>query len=128
MSMTFLRSPRLATSLSIASKNFVQQASVKHLHTSLKNQYAASGTPPPAEGFMPGVANSKLIKHTHHDALRNPELAGVANGETKKMNTFQAVNDAMGIALATDDTACVFGEDVAFGGVFRCTMGLSEMF
>lgn len=44
------------------------------------------------------------------------------------MNTFQAVNDAMGIALATDDTACVFGEDVAFGGVFRCTMGLSEMF
>jgi len=29
---------------------------------------------------MPGVANSKLIKHTHHDALRNPELAGVANG------------------------------------------------
>ncbi|KAG0086251.1 hypothetical protein BGZ93_000217 [Podila epicladia] len=128
MSMTFLRSPRLATSLSTASKNFVQQASVKHLHTSLKNQYASSASPPPAEGFMPGVANSKLIKHTHHDALRNPELAGVANGETKKMNTFQAVNDAMGIALATDDTACVFGEDVAFGGVFRCTMGLSEMF
>ena len=49
-------------------------------------------------------------------------------GETKKMNTFQAINDAMSIALATDDTACVFGEDVAFGGVFRCTMGLSEMF
>ncbi|KAG0333463.1 hypothetical protein BG004_000834 [Podila humilis] len=129
MSMTFLRSPRLATTLSIASKNFVKQgASVKHLHTTLKNQFAAPASPPPAEGFLPGVANSKLIKHTHHDALRNPELAGVANGETKKMNTFQAVNDAMGIALATDDTACVFGEDVAFGGVFRCTMGLSEMF
>jgi len=44
------------------------------------------------------------------------------------MNTFQAINDAMSIALATDDTACVFGEDVAFGGVFRCTMGLAEMF
>ena len=26
------------------------------------------------------------------------------------------------IALARDDTAIVFGEDVAFGGVFRCTM------
>jgi len=26
------------------------------------------------------------------------------------------------IALAKDDTAVVFGEDVAFGGVFRCTM------
>ena len=44
------------------------------------------------------------------------------------MNTFQAINDAMGIALATDDTAVVFGEDVGFGGVFRCTMGLAEMF
>lgn len=30
---------------------------------------------------MPGVANSKLIKHTHHEALRNAELAGVANGK-----------------------------------------------
>lgn len=31
---------------------------------------------------MPGVANSKLIKHTQEEALRNPELAntGVANG------------------------------------------------
>lgn len=26
------------------------------------------------------------------------------------------------IALGKDDTAVVFGEDVAFGGVFRCTM------
>lgn len=46
----------------------------------MKSHYAAANSPPPAEGFMPGVANSKLIKHTHHEALRNPELAGVANG------------------------------------------------
>lgn len=30
--------------------------------------------------------------------------------------------------LAADPTACVFGEDVAFGGVFRSTMGLAEEF
>ena len=30
--------------------------------------------------------------------------------------------------MQRDDTAVVFGEDVAFGGVFRCTMGLSEEF
>ncbi|EDR14909.1 uncharacterized protein LACBIDRAFT_319398 [Laccaria bicolor S238N-H82] len=35
---------------------------------------------------------------------------------------YQAVRDAMSIALAKDDSAVVFGEDVAFGGVFRCTM------
>ncbi|KAF9315950.1 hypothetical protein BGZ91_005653 [Linnemannia elongata] len=129
MSLSLLKTPRLASTLATASKTFFHQnMAIKNFHTSMKSHYAAANSPPPAEGFLPGVANSKLIKHTHHDALRNPELAGVANGETKKMNTFQAVNDAMSIALATDDTACVFGEDVAFGGVFRCTMGLSEMF
>ncbi len=44
------------------------------------------------------------------------------------MNLFQAVNDAMRIALESDPTACIFGEDVAFGGVFRCTVDLREKF
>jgi len=44
------------------------------------------------------------------------------------MNLFTAVNDAMSIAMATDPTAIVFGEDVAFGGVFRCSSGLKEKF
>lgn len=30
--------------------------------------------------------------------------------------------------MKTDDTAVVFGEDVAFGGVFRCSVGLKEEF
>lgn len=32
---------------------------------------------------------------------------------------FQAIRDAMSIVLQKDDSALVFGEDVAFGGVFR---------
>jgi 2-oxoisovalerate dehydrogenase E1 component beta subunit len=44
------------------------------------------------------------------------------------MNLFTAINDAMAIALRTDDSAIVFGEDVAFGGVFRCTQGLRDQF
>jgi len=44
------------------------------------------------------------------------------------MNLFTAVNDAMRVALRTDKDAVIFGEDVAFGGVFRCTMGLREEF
>lgn len=64
----------------------------------------------------------------------------IGGRETRKMNVYQAVRDAMryvsssrlvcrihdsvfiSIALTKDDTAIVFGEDVAFGGVFRCTM------
>jgi 2-oxoisovalerate dehydrogenase E1 component beta subunit len=44
------------------------------------------------------------------------------------MNLFTAINDAMRVALETDPTAVVFGEDVAFGGVFRCSVGLREQF
>lgn len=49
-------------------------------------------------------------------------------GEKQKMNMFQAINNAMDIALKTDETAMVFGEDVAFGGVFRCSMGLQAKY
>ena len=41
---------------------------------------------------------------------------------------FQAINKAMGIAMETDESALLFGEDVAFGGVFRCSLGLRERF
>ena len=47
---------------------------------------------------------------------------------TKRMNLFSAVNDAMRIALRTDESAIVFGEDVKFGGVFRCSVGLLDEF
>ena len=47
---------------------------------------------------------------------------------TKKTNLFTAINDAMRIALQTDESAVVFGEDVSFGGVFRSTVGLKEEF
>lgn len=41
---------------------------------------------------------------------------------------FQAINSAMDIALQTDKSAMIFGEDVGFGGVFRCTMGLQDKY
>lgn len=57
-----------------------------------------------------------------------PAPTGGSGLTTRKMNLFTAVNDAMRVALATDDTAIVFGEDVGFGGVFRCTVDLREQF
>eukprot|EP01027_Heterolobosea_sp_BB2_P025765 GEZU01039545.1.p1 GENE.GEZU01039545.1~~GEZU01039545.1.p1 ORF type:complete len:383 (+),score=90.87 GEZU01039545.1:46-1194(+) len=52
----------------------------------------------------------------------------ISSMETKKMNLFTSINDALRIALETDPKAVVFGEDVAFGGVFRCTVDLREKF
>ncbi|KAJ3145524.1 hypothetical protein HDU89_007020 [Geranomyces variabilis] len=89
---------------------------------------SAPGTPPPAEGFMPSVATSAFMNNTTDQVFKNPELKAFASSSTKKMNLFQAVNEAMDVALATDDKAVVFGEDVGFGGVFRCTMGLQEKY
>lgn len=48
--------------------------------------------------------------------------------ETERMNLFSAINDAMSIAMRTDESAIMFGEDVAFGGVFRCSHNLREQF
>lgn len=53
--------------------------------------------------------------------LKNPS-------NTLKMNLCATICDALDIALKTDDNAVIFGEDVKFGGVFRCTMGLNEKY
>eukprot|EP00977_Amphora_coffeiformis_P011460 scaffold2767_cov177-Amphora_coffeaeformis.AAC.34 len=75
-------------------------------------------------------AVSQLI--VKREAIRTAaSLAAAARdtpGETTKMNLFTAINDAMSIAMRTDDTAIVFGEDVAFGGVFRCSQNMREEF
>nr|CAD7393739.1 unnamed protein product [Timema cristinae] len=41
---------------------------------------------------------------------------------------FQAINNALDIALGKDPSAIIFGEDVGFGGVFRCTLGLQDKY
>lgn len=51
-----------------------------------------------------------------------------AKTETKKTNLFTAINDAMRIAMLSDESAVLFGEDVAFGGVFRSSVGLRDEF
>ncbi|BES92662.1 2-oxoisovalerate dehydrogenase subunit beta [Nesidiocoris tenuis] len=50
------------------------------------------------------------------------------NGETARINMFQAITEAMDHSMESDPTALLFGEDVAFGGVFRCSVGLQKKF
>lgn len=74
-------------------------------------------------------STTPLLAHGAQQALSNPELPPEAkNGTAKRMNLFQAINDALSTALAEDENVLVFGEDVSFGGVFRCTMKLAENF
>ncbi|KAM3453041.1 hypothetical protein MY5147_001004 [Beauveria neobassiana] len=84
--------------------------------------------PPNAKLNLPiEYGSTPLLAHSADVVQKNIEIpAEVRNGATKKLNLFQAVNDALGTALAEDESVVVFGEDVAFGGVFRCTMKLAE--
>ncbi|KAJ7112455.1 thiamine diphosphate-binding protein [Mycena crocata] len=121
---------------------------------SLIRRNSSVAEPPPAGGHLPSIATSQILRSTRERALRTPGLKwnddeasnSIVNvgRESRKMNVYQAVRDALrraipvcspvcnlrprSIALMKDDNAVVFGEDVAFGGVFRCTMGLAEEF
>uniref|UniRef100_K3WGU7 3-methyl-2-oxobutanoate dehydrogenase (2-methylpropanoyl-transferring) n=1 Tax=Globisporangium ultimum (strain ATCC 200006 / CBS 805.95 / DAOM BR144) TaxID=431595 RepID=K3WGU7_GLOUD len=76
----------------------------------------------------------KSLRRALHSSAVQPAAAASAAAlasaprETVQMNMFTAINDAMRVAMATDPSAVVFGEDVAFGGVFRCSVDLKEEF
>ncbi|CAH3145944.1 unnamed protein product [Porites lobata] len=57
-----------------------------------------------------------------------PDSPSPLHGETEKMNLFQSLTSAMDLILESDSSAVIFGEDVAFGGVFRCTVGLKDKY
>jgi len=61
-------------------------------------------------------------------ALSTASAEVLATGDRKKMNLVGAINDALKIALEAHPSACIFGEDVGFGGVFRATAELQELF
>jgi len=89
--------------------------SVRNLHTTLNK-----------------IANTSkllLVQSRNASAFKfYPDEAPANLGETTKMNLCQAVTNALDIALSADKSAVVFGEDVAFGGVFRCTVGLKDKY
>uniref|UniRef100_A0A8C8VNU1 2-oxoisovalerate dehydrogenase subunit beta, mitochondrial n=1 Tax=Pelusios castaneus TaxID=367368 RepID=A0A8C8VNU1_9SAUR len=75
--------------------------------------------------LLPLVAGPRRLA-AHFTFQPDPEPS--AHGQTQKMNLFQSVTSALDNALSRDPTAVIFGEDVAFGGVFRCTVGLRDKY
>ena len=66
--------------------------------------------------------------HSHVERSVFDDLSPLLTGDTVKMNLVEAIRSALDIAMEKDPTAAVFGEDVAFGGVFRCTVGLRDKY
>jgi len=70
----------------------------------------------------------RIPRGSHSIRVLDPGELSLNLGPRRSMNMCQAINDALHIALQTEERSCVFGEDVSFGGVFRCTAGLREKF
>ncbi|TKA27400.1 hypothetical protein B0A50_05012 [Salinomyces thailandicus] len=103
-------------------------------HRAPKNPHPArrwyASHPPKARLNIPtDYSTTPLLHHTSKAALSNKELSTEArNGTTSRINLFQAINAALAHALRSDQRVLLFGEDVAFGGVFRCSMNLATEF
>lgn len=70
--------------------------------------------------------NRMELENLSDPGIQNLKLKNSEN--LKKMNMYQAINNALDIALETDPNSYLFGEDVKFGGVFRCSMGLNQKY
>jgi hypothetical protein len=63
---------------------------------------------------------------SYNPTLPDPDYPSL--GPTTKLNLFQSINSALHTSLSTDPTTILFGEDVAFGGVFRTSQNLRSEF
>uniref|UniRef100_A0A8D9FIF4 2-oxoisovalerate dehydrogenase subunit beta, mitochondrial n=1 Tax=Cacopsylla melanoneura TaxID=428564 RepID=A0A8D9FIF4_9HEMI len=74
------------------------------------------------QGFTCARASS------HFTYVPDPVDTKITSGNVTKFNMFQAITNAMDNVLEQDKSAVLFGEDVGFGGVFRCSLGLREKY
>lgn len=74
------------------------------------------------------LLQNELEKYDFSDKLNVEELQLKKPTELENMNLWSTIVHTLDMAMETDDSALIFGEDVKFGGVFRCTMGLNEKY
>ncbi|KAF4493704.1 thiamine diphosphate-binding [Fusarium agapanthi] len=86
-----------------------------------------SGTQAGRHLNMPTDFGTTPLLHRSRDTLSG--TTGLpTTGTSSRLNLYQSVNSALRTALDSSDRVLCFGQDVAFGGVFRCTNGLQEQF
>ena len=78
------------------------------------------------------LKSSSLVSYAFKPLLSQLRLPtsslSPASYSTKQMTIHTALNDGLDLIMQQDPTALIFGEDVAFGGVFRVTSGLRDKY
>lgn len=90
-----------------------------------------SSHPPNARLNVPvDFSTTPILHHTASSALSNPELPDSVrqSSKTARLTLHEAINSALRHALSSDDSVLLFGEDISFGGVFRCSANLATDF
>ncbi|KMU83607.1 2-oxoisovalerate dehydrogenase subunit beta [Coccidioides immitis H538.4] len=88
--------------------------------------YSSQAAPGARLNLPVDYKSTPLLHHASSTLSINPELP--QNASTKRLNLYQSINSALRTALAADERVLLFGEDVAFGGVFRCSVDLQTEF
>lgn len=78
--------------------------------------------------LVPALVNVRSDRCSSHFTYVPDKLPVPLAGPKTRLNMFQAINSALDMAMERDNSAVIFGEDVAFGGVFRCTMNLQKKY
>jgi len=81
-----------------------------------------------ARALLSRGVNATASTRTHMHFKFQPDDAPAELGATEKTNMCNAIKSAIDIQLARDESTIIFGEDVKFGGVFRCTDGLMDKY
>ena len=87
---------------------------------------SAAAGPGPRLNVPIDFSKTPLLHHSRETLANTPGLPH--DGPSKRLNLYQAVNSSLRTALGISSRVLCFGEDVAFGGVFRCTMDLQSEF
>lgn len=69
-----------------------------------------------------------MEKYDFSDKLNIEELGLKDPTNKTKLNLMATIAHTLDMALEKDSSAVLFGEDVKFGGVFRCSMELNEKY
>ncbi|KAI5846933.1 thiamine diphosphate-binding protein [Tricharina praecox] len=126
-----MNSIRSIRSLSVLRQSFPLARATKILASTSSNSYSSSALSAGKRKLNHPIEfnASSYLSHTPQQCLSSPELSSaVKSTKTKRMNLYSAINDALSTILETDSKSLIFGEDVSFGGVFRCTTTLLDRF
>merc|ERR1711931_529803 len=68
------------------------------------------------------------VRTSVHFKYESEDAPSEYGSDRREMNMCQAITNAIDVQMMRDESTIVFGEDVKFGGVFRCTNGLMEKY